>query len=57
MVEDVEADKYFDTRDYDSRINAWASEQSKILKKREDLLNKFKNIKKNFQNQIVCQDQ
>ena len=41
MVEDVEADKYFNTRDYDSRINAWASEQSKILKKREDLLNKI----------------
>ena len=48
MVEDVEADKYFNTRDYDSRINAWASEQSKILKKREDLLNKIQEYKKKF---------
>ena len=34
-VSDKEADMYFDSRPYESRIGAWASDQSKIMKSRE----------------------
>jgi len=45
-VSDETADKYFYSRDYESKIGAWASEQSKILKSRKDLLDRIKGFKK-----------
>ena len=45
-VADEIADKYFSSRDYDSKIGAWASEQSKILKNRSDLLERIDKFKK-----------
>ena len=42
------ADKYFDSRDYGSKIGAWASEQSKILQNRDDLLERFDGFKKTY---------
>jgi len=36
-IRDEEADKYFNTRSYDSKIGAWASKQSSALKDREEL--------------------
>ena len=42
------ADKYFSSRDYDSKISAWASEQSKILRNRSDLLERIDSFKKTY---------
>jgi len=47
-VADEIADKYFSSRDYDSKIGAWASEQSKILKNRSDLLERIDTFKKTY---------
>ena len=47
-VADEIADKYFSSRDYDSKIGAWASEQSKILKNRNDLLERIDGFKKTY---------
>ena len=44
QVSDKEADDYFHSRPYGSKIGAWASDQSSILDKREDLydsINKY----------------
>ena len=53
QVSDKEADDYFSSRPYESRIAAWASDQSKVIKKREDFLKKideFKNMYKDPNN-------
>jgi len=47
-VADEIANKYFNSRDYVSKIGAWASKQSEILKKRSDLLGKIDEYKKKF---------
>ena len=38
-VSDQEADEYYNSRSYGSRIGAWASKQSSILNSREELYN------------------
>jgi len=48
QVSDEEADIYFNSRPYESRIGAWASDQSKVMNKREDLLKKIDEIKKKY---------
>ena len=48
QVDDKTADDYFNTRAYESRIGAWASKQSSILKSREILLEDIKNFKKKY---------
>jgi len=45
-VSDEVANEYFSSRDYDSKIGAWASEQSKVLSNRKDLLERIKGFKK-----------
>ena len=47
-VDDKIADDYFKTRAYESRIGAWASKQSSVLKSRDELLNSLENFKKKF---------
>ena len=47
-VSDQEADEYYNTRPYESRIGAWASNQSKILKSREELINLINEYKKKY---------
>ena len=47
-VLDKEADAYYKTRSYGSRIGAWASKQSSILKSREELYDSIEIYKKKF---------
>ena len=47
-VSDKEADEYFNSRSYGSRIGAWASDQSSILINREDLLKSIEKYKEKF---------
>ena len=48
QVSNEEADKYFNSRPYESRIGAWASDQSKAMNKREDFLKKIDDFKKKY---------
>ena len=51
LVSDEEADNYYRSRPYDSRIGAWASQQSQILKSREELLSEIEKFKKKYPNE------
>ena len=48
QVEDKVADQYYNSREYDSRIGAWASKQSKELNSREELTKSIKEYKQKF---------
>ena len=48
QVSDKEADEYFSSRPYESRIGAWASDQSKVMNKREDFLKRIDEFKKKY---------
>ena len=48
LVDDKTADDYYNTRAYESRIGAWASKQSSILKNREELLDSLEIYKKKY---------
>ena len=47
-VADEEADQYYNSRGYESRIGAWASKQSTILNNRDELLNSLENFKNKY---------
>ena len=47
-VDKEEADKYFSSRAYGSKISAWASSQSSKMNNRNDFLNKIKEFEKKF---------
>ena len=48
QVSEKEADTYFNTRPYESKIGAWASDQSKAMKKKEEFLKKIEEFKKKY---------
>ena len=48
LVDSTIADNYYNTRAYESRIGAWASKQSSILKSRDELLNSLESFKKKY---------
>jgi pyridoxamine 5'-phosphate oxidase len=48
QVDGKVADDYYNSRGYDSRIGAWASNQSNILQDRDELLNALKKFKKKY---------
>ena len=45
------ADEYYNTRGYESRIGAWASKQSSVLKSRDELLKSIEEYKKKYNDQ------
>ena len=51
-VSDKVADEYYNTRGYESRIGAWASKQSSILKSRDELLNLIDIYKKKYSSHL-----
>tara|TARA_B110000438_G_scaffold129919_1_gene126158 strand:+ start:920 stop:1543 length:624 start_codon:yes stop_codon:yes gene_type:complete len=53
QVEDKEADNYFNSRPYESRIGAWASDQSKIMKNREEFLKKIDEFKNKYKDEKI----
>ena len=50
-VTDEDADNYYNSRSYGSRIGAWASNQSSILKSRDELLNSIEEFKRKYSNE------
>ena len=48
QVADDIADKYYNSRSYDSRIGAWASKQSKELTSRDQLIDSIKEYKDKY---------
>ena len=51
QVDDKEADLYFNNRPYESRINAWASDQSNPMNERSELLKKIEDFKNKYKNE------
>ena len=51
LVADNVADEYYSSRAYDSRIGAWASNQSEELTTRDQLMKSIANFKKKFNDQ------
>jgi len=51
-VENDVADQYYNTRSYESRIGAWASKQSTVLKKRSDLTSSIENYKNKYKDNV-----
>ena len=47
-VPDENADLYFKSREYESRVGAWASKQSSVLKNNEELYQEIENYKKKY---------
>ena len=47
-VSNEEADNYYNSRAYGSRIGAWASKQSTVLKNRDEIITSIENFKKKY---------
>ena len=53
QVNDKIADDYYNTRAYESRIGAWASKQSSVLKSRDELLKNLQDFRKKYNDQAI----
>ncbi len=51
QVDDKEADSYFNSRPYESRIGALASDQSKVMKNRAEFLKKIDEFKNKYKDE------
>jgi pyridoxamine 5'-phosphate oxidase len=45
---DADSDRYFASRPYESRLGAWASDQSQVIESREALLARFDEVRQRF---------
>ncbi len=52
-VSETDSDTYFDSRPSNSRLGAWASPQSRVLKNREELENLQKEFEEKFANRAI----
>lgn len=52
-LSDEESDEYFHSRPFNSRLGAWASEQSQVIESREVLSARFQELKTEYENQDV----
>ena len=50
-VSEEDSDNYYNSRSYGSKIGAWASNQSSILKSRDELLKSIEEFKKKYSNE------
>ena len=53
LVTNKEADEYFDSRPEESKIGAWASDQSSELKTRDELIDKTKKYTEKYKEKII----
>ena len=51
LISEKEADEYFDTRPYVSKIGAWSSNQSKPMETRDEFLKKINEFKNKYSDQ------
>lgn len=51
-IAEEESDAYFESRPRSSQIGAWASNQSQLLEKRDDLENRVKEFAEKFPNEV-----
>lgn len=52
-VAPAESDEYFAGRPRGSQLGAWASDQSQVLSSRETLENKYREVERRFEGQVV----
>ena len=52
-VSDRESDEYFHSRPFNSRLGAWASEQSQVIESREVLEQRLQDLKNKYENQDI----
>lgn len=52
-ISDIQSDEYFNSRPTESKIGAWASEQSSTIDSREVLENNFKKLEAEFADQKI----
>ena len=53
QVSENEADEYFESRPKESKIGAWASEQSKDLTNRKELEEKYRKFSQKFRDSVI----
>ena len=51
VIDNKEADEYYNSRAYGSRIGAWASSQSQTMNNRNEFINKIKEFEKKYPEQ------
>ena len=52
-IDNDRSDEYFESRPTESKLGAWSSSQSKVLKNRSELIKKFREINKKFYNKKI----